>query len=403
MRSVMRITFILPGIIGLSGGSRVVFEYANRLAEKGHEVNVVYSLLPPHVAPGPAIDAMREDAGALKMLFRGNPVKWFDLKAKLIRVPSLGTGSIRLVERLIPDADAVIATAWETAYAVSRLSGHKGKKFYFIQHYEAWGLWDDEGCWADAARLAKGGDICLAMADVTPGDPRLKKYKEAVDRTYKFPLVKITISSWLKRLVEEKFGGQVEGPIINGINTGVFYPDPSGQAGSRLRILMPYRKYKNKGAGDGIKALGIVNEKRPGLEFAMYGEKRPEGLPGWISFVENPSDAELRRLYSDADIFVCPSWVEGFGLTPMEASACGSAVVATNVGAVTDYAVNGRSILATPQRDPEALAGAIIRLVDDGAGRKAIAKYGNEYVKRFTWEKATDEFEAILKKYTGKV
>jgi glycosyltransferase involved in cell wall biosynthesis len=394
----MRVTFVLPGIISLSGGSRVVFEYANRLADMGHEVCVVYSLLPPRVVHGPAMGEIREDIGALRGLFRGNPVTWFDLKAKLVRVPSLD-----IAERLMPDADAVVATAWETAYAVSRLSDSKGKKFYFIQHYEAWGLWDDEGCWAEAERIGRDDDICLAMADVVPKDARLKEYKEAVDRTYKLPLTKITISSWLKRLAEEKFGEHVEGPVINGINTDVFYPDPSVPAKKGLSILMPYRKYRNKGTEDGIKALGVVSEKRPGIEFTMYGEKRPDSLPEWISFAESPTDNELRRLYSDAGIFVCPSRVEGFGLTPMEASACGCAVVATNVGAVPDYAVDGRSILATPPRDPDALAAAIIRLIDNEDERRSIAERGNEYVKRFTWEKATDLLEGILKKHTGKV
>jgi glycosyltransferase involved in cell wall biosynthesis len=135
----------------------------------------------------------------------------------------------------------------------------------------------------------------------------------------------------------------------------------------------------------------------------MYGEKRPDSLPEWIRFAESPSDGELRRLYSDASVFVCPSWVEGFGLTPMEASACGCAVVATNVGALPDYAVDGRSILATPPRDPHALASAVIRLIDNDEERRSIAKCGNVYVKRFTWDKATVQLEGILKKHTGKV
>jgi glycosyltransferase involved in cell wall biosynthesis len=165
---------------------------------------------------------------------------------------------------------------------------------------------------------------------------------------------------------------------------------------------MPYRQYRNKGSEDGIKALGAVREKYSDIEFILYGENRPDGMPGWITFKENVSDSELRRLYSDADIFVCPSWVEGFGLTPMEASACGCAVVATNVGAVSDYAINGKTIISTPPRDPGALAGAIIRLVESEGDRKSIARCGNEYIKKFTWDKATDDLENIIKKHAGR-
>jgi hypothetical protein len=400
----MRITFILPGIRGpLSGGSRVVFEYANRLADKGHDVYLVYPLLPIFIVPEPALTMARQRLGALKGLYNGNSVKWFDLRAKLVRVPSLDPGSIRFIEGLVPDSDAIIATAWETAYAVSKLSERKGKKFYFIQHYEAWGLWDDESCWAEAEKHKKGSDAGFAMAGVTPKNSFLKRYKEAVDTSYELPLIKITISTWLKRLLEENFGGPVEGPVINGINSGMFYPDPSPVEKKHLRILMPWRPYKNKGSEDGIKAFSMVRAKHPDIDFVLYGIKRPDTIPPWASFVENASDDELRRLYSDADIFVCPSWVEGFGLTPMEASACGCAVVATNVGAVPDYAVNGKTIVSTPPRDPEALADAILCLVEDEGRRKAIASGGNEYIKQFSWDRATGELEQILVKYVGKV
>ena len=46
----MKITFILPGI-GIAGGIRVVFEYANRLQDRGHEVNIVYPLTPLRIKP----------------------------------------------------------------------------------------------------------------------------------------------------------------------------------------------------------------------------------------------------------------------------------------------------------------------------------------------------------------
>jgi glycosyltransferase involved in cell wall biosynthesis len=74
-------------------------------------------------------------------------------------------------------------------------------------------------------------------------------------------------------------------------------------------------------------------------------------------------DAELPSLYALADLFVFPSLLEGFGLPPVEAMACGCPVVATTVGSLPE--VVGDAGLLVPPQDPQALAGAIRSLLDD--------------------------------------
>ncbi|MCD1294179.1 glycosyl transferase family 1 [Methanocella sp. CWC-04] len=395
----MKITFIIPGI-GLSGGARVVFEYANRLIERGHEVTVVYPLLPMLLLKEPFFSKLKRNLGAIKDIKKGNKISWFDLKARLVRVPTLHPGNVRIVERMIPDADVVVATSWETTYPVSRLSDRKGEKFYFVQQYEIWKVWDSEECWKEAEKIESDPDrVYYGMIKVDPEDESLKEYKKMVEKTYTLPLRKITISTWLKNVIET-FGGTVEGTIINGVNFDIFYRDCQDHKNDHVTILMPYRPYKNKGTEDGMKAFEAVKEKYPDTEFIVYGDRRPAELPDWITFYGNVSDDRLRELYSSCDIFVCPSWTEGCQLPPMEASACGCAVVATNVGGVPDYGIDGKTIVAPPPRKPGALTESIIGLIEDGARRKTIAKNGYEHIRQYTWDKATDEFESILKKYS---
>lgn len=397
----MRITFFLPGI-GLGGGARVVFEYANRLTGRGHKVCIVYPLLSLELKHKMSFSGIVRDAGAIKNFYKGRSVSWFDLKARIVRVPSLRPGHIRLFERMIPDSDVVIATSKETAEPVSLLSKKKGEKFYFIQQYEIWDIWDNEVCWKEAEKVADDNNkLCLAMVDVIPDDKALREYKALVDRTYKLKLRKITISSWLKEMLESKFNESVEGMIINGVNFDMFHGDPSERTGNPVSVLMPYRPYKNKGTDDGMNALLIAKQKFPDTKFLLYGDNGDAKLPEWVDFYGSIPDDELRKLYCSADIFVSPNWTEGCQLPPMEAMACGCAVVSTSVGGVPDYSINGETILTSPPRDVNSMASNLLRMIGDASERKKIALGGHKYIQRFTWDKATDELEGILMKYAN--
>src|SRR5438132_4004950 len=123
----MRITFILP-FAGTAGGTRVVATYADRLHKRGHEVVVVST---PRGDPG--------FAAKLRSLVKGNG--W----PRSRRASHFDHVDVdhRIIDRYrpitdadVPDADVVIATWWETAEWVAKLSERKGVKAYFLQHDE---------------------------------------------------------------------------------------------------------------------------------------------------------------------------------------------------------------------------------------------------------------------------
>ena len=387
----MKITFILP-VLAVVGGIRVVFEYANRLQRRGHQVSIVYPLI-----PASALNLLRRQGlkNAVKKYVTSLSHSRFAFQttASLVRVPLL---SPKFLNHRVPDGDVVVATGWETAYPVSKLSKQKGGKFYFVQHYEIFDVWDDYASWEDAEKIERDSSkLCLAMADIIPRNPSLRRLKELVDATYKAPLKKITISSWLKELLEEKFHETVEAMIPNGVNFDTFHCCDKHFNRDTKKILSMYSTTKWKGAEDTIKAFRIVKERYPNIEVAMYGVVKGKA-PDWIRFYENPSQKELEKLYCFSDIFVLSSWVEGFGLPPMEAMACKSAVVTTNVGGVPDYSIPGETALVVPPRKPEELAKAIIKLIEDESLLRNIAEAGYKYIRKFSWEGATDKLEATL-------
>ena len=115
-----------------------------------------------------------------------------------------------------------------------------------------------------------------------------------------------------------------------------------------------------------------------------------------MEFHARPSDSELARLYNLSRIFVVPSLYEGWGLPGSEAMACGAALVSTDNGGVHAYAEHGRTALITPVSRPDALAAAIVSLIDDDGSRLRIAQAGYKHIQRFTWEHASAVLEHVL-------
>lgn len=361
----MKITFILPGT-DVSGGIRSTLELANRLQGKSHDVSVVYPWISGH-RPGARWYDLREvinRAGRTISNFRkGNRIDWFDLKTNLVRVPTLS-------ERFIPKGDIIVATWWGNTYRVNRYGNDKGEKFYIIRHYEVWA-----------------------------GPENL------VNKTYIFPFHKIVTSMYLKNVIEKKFNVTTLGPLSNGVNFDLFYRESEGfESHTPKRIGILYRKEKWKGIEDGLKAFLMAKKRHTDIKLVLFGEDIAQEDKDIIKdmkdveFHKLPFGKDLRKIYNSLDIFVFPSHCEGFGNPPMEAMACGAACVTTNAGAVPDYTIPGETALVSSPKDIEALAKNIIELLDDEDKREKIAKNGYDHIKKFTWDRTTDQLEEIFER-----
>ena len=118
------------------------------------------------------------------------------------------------------------------------------------------------------------------------------------------------------------------------------------------------------------------------------------GLNGRIRFLDWVPEADLAALYALADLVVVPSLIEGFGLPALEAMASNSAVLAANASSLPEV-VGEAGVLVDPY-DEEALAGAIQRILHDGALRRRLAKAGQARAASFTWQRAARQTLRIL-------
>lgn len=132
-----------------------------------------------------------------------------------------------------------------------------------------------------------------------------------------------------------------------------------------------------------------------------YDQRYPEAhnlvaehqLDDVVSFVRDVAEADVPALYSGADVFVFPSYYEGFGLPPLEAMACGVPVVCAHASSLPE--VVGNAALTFDPYDVGELAACLLRVLRDDALRGALRSKGFEQVARFSWERTARETLAV--------
>ncbi len=348
----LRINLILPfPVTKPVGGAKIMYEYANRLFEKGHEVSIFHSIKRPFKKSSTPLWYKQ-----LVFAFRGvaRP-KWFKLhdEIKSVIVPEI-------TERYIPDADITMSTWWQMTYALNELPDSKGKKFNLIQGYEIWG-----------GEQAK------------------------VDASFSFPLHHLVIATYLQKLVAEK-NGITPVYIPNGIDNDQFFLKNDITRRDPSSVIMLYSEEPHKDAATGIKVLELIQKKNPGLQVQLFGVyPPPSGLPGFFNYVQKPQN--LNELYNKAAIFLSPSLSEGFGLTVAEAMLCGCAVVCTNVGGHPDFAIDQETALLVEPGQIDDMAEKITLLMKNHQLRLQLAEAGNKLIgSKFNWTQSVNKLEACF-------
>jgi D-inositol-3-phosphate glycosyltransferase len=202
--------------------------------------------------------------------------------------------------------------------------------------------------------------------------------------------------------------------VPSGVNTELFRPDgPVEPRTHRPRILSVGRLVERKGFEDLIQAMRLV----PGAECVIVGGG-PDDEPYSRKLCELADDCgagdrvrlvgavraeDMPRWYRSADVLAAAPWYEPFGLTPLEAMACGVPVVASAVGGLTDTVVDGVTGDLVPARNPSALGRALRRLLGDDMRRysyaaAALDRAGHSY----SWRRVATQLTAVYASVAGR-
>jgi len=189
-------------------------------------------------------------------------------------------------------------------------------------------------------------------------------------------------------------------------------PKEAQKLKEKLNIKGPVLLYigriaKYKGVNDIIKAYIIAKKEIPELNLVMGGKPdfyMEKIYQEWkqkfkdIHFVGFIDEKEIPAYFSMGDIFVTYSYAsEGFGLTPIEAIACGTPVICSSLIAYREVLKD--HAIFVPPRNPKELAKEIINLLKDDSKRQLLVKKAQKFITRYSWDEVGKKLEILYQKF----
>ncbi len=383
------------GATDTGGQVTYVLELSKALARRGVTVDIYTRQFEGRAALGPVEDGVRI------VRIPCGPAKFIIKEGMLPYWPEFADNCERYVKEEGLRYQLLHSHYWDAGLVCRLLAPQLGIKFVHTSH--SLGAWkremmaDDpeaaERTYHFVARITEEKKVFAAAAGITVTNPAsVEKYKQY-------------------------YGLESENMVVipPGVNTARFNPADDGRAVAgteRPYVFSLSRIDTNKGLDFLIHAFARVAKVSELALVVGGGSSQPEererlvleelkdiaatyGVDARVDFKGYITDEDLPYFYRRARAFVLPSRFEPFGMTALEAMACGTAVVATNLGGLARYLEDGRDALLVDPSDAEALAKAILRAATDEAVGARLVAQGRETVAReFTWE-------AIAKKHVA--
>jgi phosphatidylinositol alpha-mannosyltransferase len=196
--------------------------------------------------------------------------------------------------------------------------------------------------------------------------------------------------------------------IPNGVDTDFFRPS-LGSNGRRHgpRLLWLGRIEPRNDLGTVLAAMRRILERHPDAHLTVVGdgpwrlrmERAARPLGQSVHFA-GYANGDRPHYYRNADVYLCPTKRASFGVTLLEAMACGTPLVVSDIPAFRDVAGQSQAVFAPPG-DPDGWGEAVNSLIDDTARRNAMRQEGRKVAERHAWPLVAQRVLAVYRRVTG--
>jgi len=331
----MKIGFIVPDGLTTRGGTKRCCEYAMRLCKRGHDV---YILTPDKKLP----DWLRGFYDGFKL---------FDIdKYREFR------------------ADVAVATGARAARRLSRMVHVKARAY----------------------------SVVLLESLTKPTE----KHGQIIDRDrflrdpYKQNWIYYANSSWMKEVVETKFGQKCH--LVIAPTNERMKPVPSFKPEGVVWGLGFGGNSSWKGGARTAESIIIAKKTIPNLEMIHYAKKSKPRLPIVVKHWSEPKQDLLPRIYSSADVFIHSSRWEGWANTCAEALSCGTPVISYRTPGIEDLVIHNETGIIVEKFDVNEMAKAIADLLTNKELYNKIKVNTTKHMQQFTWDKTLNLLEQVF-------
>ena len=335
-KDVLEITYIMVWT-KVCGGSKIILEYANRLAKRGHKINIVtYDEYP----------------------------KWFSLSKNVnfIKVPN-GEDIINY----IPESDVVVSTSWKCIRKA--VKSNKGPVAFFEQ----------------------GGSHLFEL------DKLNDRKREIVQQRMRLPAFIYTVSQYSADKIKEIYGKDAS-IIYNALETSIFYSRKEEKQKEETSItIVGSEEFKFKNIGEILEVIRLLKRNYK-IKLNWITQNNPKINEEGKDAIVNPQQKVIGDVLRNTDIYICNSEYEAFGLPTLEAMTCGAAVITTDTGGMRDFVQNGINALVINHHDKDDMKEKIEMLINDKKLMHKIAENGMKTALKFNWDNSIINMEKYFRK-----
>jgi glycosyltransferase involved in cell wall biosynthesis len=285
----------------------------------------------------------------------GTPCGWMECRARVLPSAELSRRPFDVVIFNDPPD-----------YRLARRARARLKVFYILELYDKDRLreWSPKMLWPRKGRML------------------------SLKRALQMPFLMVANATWIQRWLGDNLALESE-LVLGGVNRELFHPVRGARNRSgNFVVLCSGDTREHKGTQTIRDAITIVQRTHPNVALETY---HGQGI----------AQSAMASRYASADLFVDAQWHAGWNNPVIEAMACGTPVVCSDIGGVADFAFHERTALLVPPRDVDTLARAVVRMIESPELRATLAANALREVDRFDWDAAVERFLSLLYEKAG--